>query len=195
MTLFLIGIARLDKNLTSFRFLPFGFWLAPKSLNRPLFASLSGRFSRTHFVSSHLGIFRYKKKTTLVGGSLFIGIARLDKNLTSFRFLPFGFWLAPKSLNRPLFASLSGRFSRTHFVSSHLASVQNKTKKTPLRVSFCFIGIARFELTTSCSRSKRSTRLSYIPVTRTIIVKSYRFLKGSLPKNLKKFGYFFFFAA
>jgi hypothetical protein len=40
--------------------------------------------------------------------------ARLDKNLTSFRFLPFGFWLAPKSLNRPLFALLSGRFSRTH---------------------------------------------------------------------------------
>ena len=28
---------------------------------------------------------------------------------------------------------------------------------------FFFIGIARFELTTSCSRSKRSTRLSYIP--------------------------------
>ena len=41
----------------------------------------------------------------------------------------------------------------------------NKTKKDTRRgCLFRFIGIARFELTTSCSRSKRSTRLSYIPV-------------------------------
>ncbi len=136
----------------------------------------------------------YQKARLDKPNALFYQKARLDKNLTSFLFLPFGFWLAPKSLNRPLFALLSGRFSRTHFVSSHLAGVQNKTKKTPLRVSFCFIGIARFELTTSCSRSKRSTRLSYIPVTRTIIVNFCRVLKGSLPKKLKKFAYFFFLA-
>lgn len=38
-----------------------------------------------------------------------------------------------------------------------------KTKKRADKHRLFFIGIARFELTTFCSQSRRSTRLSYIP--------------------------------
>ena len=36
-------------------------------------------------------------------------------------------------------------------------------KNPPFRAGFLFIGAARFELTTSCSQSRRSTKLSYAP--------------------------------
>ena len=68
-----------------------------------------------------------------------------------------------------------------------IAVIFGYKKKTTLVGGSLFIGIARFELTTSCSRSKRSTRLSYIPfcfcldassLTRTIIVNFDSLLKG-----------------
>ena len=60
-------------------------------------------------------------------------------------------------------------------------------------VSFSFfIGIARFELTTSCSRSKRSTRLSYIPVRWSNNRKKWKEFKGEEDKKVKKVEFLFF---
>ena len=58
-------------------------------------------------------------------------------------------------------------------------------------MSFCLIGIARFELTTSCSRSKRSTRLSYIPVRWSNNRKKLEEFKGERRKKVKKVEFLF----
>ena len=98
---------------------------------------------------------------------------------------------SPKSLTCPIFALLMGQVSRTHFVSSHLALVAKKKERTPKWCPFLFIGIARFELTTSCSRSKRSTRLSYIPVRWSNNRKKLEEFKGERRKKMKKVEFLF----
>ena len=99
-------------------------------------------------------------------GVLFrIGVARLFSPL-------FGFaeWLEPYGLHarvqRKIHHSFSlrsniGEFCRTDFVSSLLASLIYA--KRPHKGVVLHIGVARFELTTFCSQSRRSTRLSYTP--------------------------------
>ena len=96
-----------------------------------------------------------------------IGISEIAKTFVSLMFCPSGLpaTLLQVKASRVAFHFVPRRGSRAHdyVVISRSRIIQIK-RKPPRRVVFLFIGIARFELTTSCSRSKRSTRLSYIPV-------------------------------
>ncbi len=93
-------------------------------------------------------------------------IARLPKRSLRLRFaLRACPDLVRVKASRVAFHFVPRRGSRTHdFVVISRSRIIQIKRKPPRRVVFLFIGIARFELTTSCSRSKRSTRLSYIPV-------------------------------
>ncbi len=64
-----------------------------------------------------------------MGGSLFLGIARLDKTLTSFRILPSGFWLAPKSQICSLFTSFTEQFSDAYGVRC-IGSIMTSRKRS-----------------------------------------------------------------
>ena len=68
--------------------------------------------------------------------------------------------LAHKLKNTFTFASLNGVFAE---LTSLFDLALPKIKKKHPQGCFLFIGVARFELTTFCSQSRRSTRLSYTP--------------------------------
>lgn len=89
------------------------------------------------------------------------------KTVTLFLFCPSGLPCCARS-RPPASRFTSFRSAVVELTTTSLVlglKLFNKTKKDTRRgCLFRFIGIARFELTTSCSRSKRSTRLSYIPV-------------------------------
>lgn len=89
--------------------------------------------------------------------------SQIAKTLTSFRVLPFGLaWASLKSRPKSvMFASLSTDF--VELTSSVLLAPRQIHKEPPLRGGSLCIGVARFELTTFCSQSRRSTRLSYTP--------------------------------
>ena len=133
--------ARLDKILISFRILPFGFWLAPKSLNCPLFASLSEQFSRTHFASSSSRVMKIKKKTTLAGG----GIARLDKILTYVSNFTLRVLACAKISNLFIVHFVHGTNLSNSLREFFISRICRKKKKTTLMGGFFFIGIARLD--------------------------------------------------
>ncbi len=96
-------------------------------------------------------------------GVLFrIGVARLPKHSLRFVFCPSGLLelRSSQGQNPAKFASLSPDF--VELTSSVLLAPLHIQKEPPNGGSFC-IGVARFELTTFCSQSRRSTRLSYTP--------------------------------
>ena len=97
-------------------------------------------------------------------GVLFrIGVARLPKHSLRFVFCPSGLLelRSSQGQNPAVFASLSPDF--VELTSSVLLAYPKIHKEPPLRGGSLCIGVARFELTTFCSQSRRSTRLSYTP--------------------------------
>ena len=93
---------------------------------------------------------------------LSFGVARLPKHSLRFVFCPSGLLelRSSQGQNPAVFASLSPDF--VELTSSVLLAPLHIQKEPPNGGSFC-IGVARFELTTFCSQSRRSTRLSYTP--------------------------------
>ena len=133
---------QMAKTLTSFHILPFG---VLRVLHSP-------------FRHPHEG-----EDSMRASVSIWPRGSQIAKMFTSFHILPFGLaWASLKSRPKSvMFASLSTDF--VELTSSvHLAPLQIH-KEPPLRGDSLCIGVARFELTTFCSQSRRSTRLSYTP--------------------------------
>ena len=89
--------------------------------------------------------------------------ARLDKILTCVSDFTLRVLACAKISKLPVVRFALGAISSNSLREFFISRYEDK-KKAPVRGAFFLIGIARFELTTSCSRSKRSTRLSYIPI-------------------------------
>ena len=62
-------------------------------------------------------------------------------------------------------------------------SDSNRASGSPQIIENEVVGAARFELTTSASQTRRSTRLSYAPVHGGTVVDSRRRIKNFLNKN------------
>lgn len=92
--------------------------------------------------------------------------SQIAKTLTSFRVLPFGLQFGFRGSQMGCagfgFATLTSRLALRASPSVKLIWLPKIRKKDPQGVLFR-IGVARFELTTFCSQSRRSTRLSYTP--------------------------------
>lgn len=94
---------------------------------------------------------------------LSIGVARLPKHSFHFVFCPPGLLelRSSQGLKPAVFATLSPVL--IELTSSVPLAPHQIHKEPPLRGGSLCIGVARFELTTFCSQSRRSTRLSYTP--------------------------------
>ena len=110
------------------------------------------------------------------------GVARLPKHSLRFVFCPSGLLelRSSQGQNPAVFATLSPDF--VELTSSVLLAYPKIHKEPPLRGGSLCIGVARFELTTFCSQSRRSTRLSYTPKC-SKYSKDYCFFKRICEKN------------
>ena len=92
------------------------------------------------------------------------GVARLPKHSFHFVFCPPGLLelRSSQGLKPAVFATLTTQLALRASPSVKLIWLPKIRKKAP-RGGLFRIGVARFELTTFCSQSRRSTRLSYTP--------------------------------
>ena len=130
----------------------------------PLFVHRGSQIAKT-LTSFRVLPFGRPRHSDAEGGGIHAlsGVARLPKHSLRFAFCPSGLLelRSSQGQNPAVFASLSPDF--VELTSSVLLAYPKIHKEPPLRGGSLCIGVARFELTTFCSQSRRSTRLSYTP--------------------------------
>jgi hypothetical protein len=72
-------------------------------------------------------------------------------------------WRGALRIEKAFFANAKKMFFYFFALQSKLCALQNKKTFHFRERLFLFVGVARFELTTSCSQSRRDTGLRYTP--------------------------------
>lgn len=116
-----------------------------------------------HYLATPMLTHRGVARLAALASRLSIGVARLPKHSFHFVFCPPGLLelRSSQGLKPAVFATLSPVL--IELTSSVPLAPRQIHKEPPLRGGSLCIGVARFELTTFCSQSRRSTRLSYTP--------------------------------
>ena len=145
-----IGVARWFR-VTPFRSTPLGPSFRPSQKRYP-FALLTA-FLSNHVLSSGYGSVKGKGSIRRLFENR--GSQMVPRHVVPLH--PFGAVLSSVS------KTLSVRFAHRVFVEPRSPPAMEASKKKAPFGAFLKIGVARFELTTFCSQSRRSTRLSYTP--------------------------------